>query len=73
MAARPECMLATVDARQARLFRCTHAAPNNWPIEEIEALRNSWQAGHERPRPSILGRGPGSTPPHEASRARGAA
>jgi hypothetical protein len=35
-------------------------------LEEQPALINLWEEDHERGRPSMLQRGPGTAPPHEA-------
>jgi protein required for attachment to host cells len=62
-----ERLLATVDERQARLFRCTPTMRGTWRLEETHSLRSPWEEDHERRRPAILGRGPETMPPHEAA------
>lgn len=64
---RAETLLATVDERQARLFRCFPTQRETWRLVEEEGLPNAWEWYHERGRPAMLGRGPATVPPHEAA------
>ncbi|MFG0285612.1 MAG: host attachment protein [Phycisphaerales bacterium JB039] len=55
--------IAAVDARHARLLRCVPTR-TGWRIEEVGELQNQWEDDHEHGRPTVLGHGPATAPPH---------
>lgn len=59
--------IATVDARRARMFRCSPTREHGWRLEEADvALRNPWEDAHERGRPNYMSKGPQAGPHHAA-------